>query len=139
MAGQGSGRGARRRGPDGPISRRLRELGGIRPVCAGAFGEMSDFVTTLVKAAADVGAELKWRKMRCDDENHCRAILVPMLKRHIGMAALLGNARCAIARLGVFDAPAGVFSQRTRAPAHLRQRRDSALDHFGMRRVARVT
>jgi len=133
------GRSRRRRGADGPISRRLRELGPIHPVCAGAFGEMSNFVNTLVEVAAEVGAEEKWRKMRCNDHKHCKAILLPMLKRLLGMAALVGNARCAVARLGVFDISGGCFGDRPRASAPVRRLRDAALDHFGCRRAVWAT
>jgi hypothetical protein len=133
------GRSRRRRRADGPISRRLRELGPIHPVCAGAFGEMSDFVNTLVRAAVEVGAEEKWRKMRCNDQKHCKAILLPMLKRLLGMAALVGNARCAVARLGVFDITGGCFGDRPRASAPVRRLRDAALDHFGCRRAVWAT
>ena len=123
---------------DGPMSRRMRELGPIYPLCVGAFGEMSEFAETLVRAAAEVGAELKWRRMRCNDQRHCKAILIPLLKQHLGMAGVLGNARCAIARLGIFDAPDGAFGRLAKARPFLRRRRESALDHFGNRRAVRA-
>jgi hypothetical protein len=135
--GRNMGAGVVRR-ENGPVHARLLELGHVKPLVVGAFGEMSKFAEELIAAVATVGAGREWRRMRCDSEKHCKAILQPMLRRHLGMAGIMANARCFISRLGTFDAPDGMLDVPPRARVFLRRRRETALDHFGECRVSRA-
>ena len=80
-------------GEIGPVERRLGLFGEVRPLVVGAFGEHNVVFEKLVATAADSGAEKHWRRMRCLSPAHCRGVLVAMLRRTLGMAAVRANAQ----------------------------------------------
>ena len=120
-------------GDIGPVEQRLRVLGPVQPMVVGAFGEMNTFMHSLLRAAAAVGGEKHWARMRCASPSAAAAVMAQVLRRSWGMTAFRANARVLIRRLGLCDAPAGqaaaasLFVRRS-----MRRRRDYACEmHSG--------
>ena len=53
------------------------------------YGELSTFFEELLSTAADAGAQKHWRGIRCASAEDARGLIVSMLRRSWGMAALL--------------------------------------------------
>ena len=119
------------RGPPGPIERRLVGFGEVQPMVVGSFGECSAFVHELVGKAALVGAHEHWHTLRCANPDDARSVLVAMLRRLWGMAALRANAQFVIGRLDLVGGLGATMALRA-DPGRRRamwRRRDRAGEH----------
>ena len=77
----------------GPCEERLGEFGVTRALVAGPRGEVSTDFTRLVKNAADVGAERKWRRMGARSQSEARAVLLNRYRRMAGITIVKAAAR----------------------------------------------
>ena len=84
---------------DGPVLRRLRELGPVRGLVVGAFGEASDDAHRLLKVIAVAGAEARWADAMASSAFAYRSTLIAQMKRLWGCFLARENARLKIARL----------------------------------------
>ena len=84
----------------GPVERRLSLFGDVLPLVVGAFGEHNAYFDQLLRAAALARSERHWRRMRCTSQEHCRSLLMAMLRRTMGLAAVRANAQLVFRRLG---------------------------------------
>ena len=117
----------------GPVERRLVGYGEVRAMVVGSFGECSAFVHELAGKAALAGAHKHCRTLRCASPDDARSVLVAMLRRSWGMAALRANAQLVIGRLDLVGGLGAAMALRA-DPGRRRamwRRRDRAGEHAG--------
>ena len=73
-------------GDDGPVLRRLREVG-VTGLAVGAFGEASDDAHKLLGLVATTGAAERWRDAMAPSPLGYRSVLVAQLRRVWGAAS----------------------------------------------------
>ena len=99
----------------------------------GSFGECSAFVHKLAGKAALAGVHTHWCTLRSANPDDARSVLVAMLRRSWGMAALRANAQLVIGRLDLVGGLGGTMALRV-DPGRRRamwRRRDRAGEHAG--------
>ena len=84
---------------DGPVLRRLRELGPVRGLVVGAFGEASADVHSLLAMCAGSGSFLRWRGAMARGPAVYRSQLIVQLRRVWGVHFARVNARLKLARV----------------------------------------
>ena len=84
---------------DGPVLRRLRELGPVRGLVVGAFGEAPADVHSLVAMCAGFGSYLRWRGAMARGPGVSRSQLIVQFRRVWGVHFALVNARLKLARV----------------------------------------
>ena len=85
---------------DGSVLRRLRELGPVRGLVVGAFGEASADVHSLLTMCAGSGSYLRWRGAMARGPGVCRSqLIVVQLRRVWGVNFARVNARLKLARV----------------------------------------
>jgi hypothetical protein len=89
-----------RAGDDGPVLRRLREVG-VTGLAVGAFGEASDDAHNLLNLVATTGAAERWRDAMAPSPLGYRSVLVAQLRRVWGCFFARENARLKLARLAL--------------------------------------
>ena len=115
------------------LTEMLNRYGEVRAMAVGSFGECSAFVHELAGKAALAGAHKHCRTLRCASPDDARSVLVALLRRPWGMAALRANAQFAIGRLDMVGGLGAAMALRA-DPGRRRamwRRRDRAGEHAG--------
>ena len=98
----------------GPVESRLAGFGTVRALVFGPRGEVSKDVERLIRKAAEVGAERRWRLMGARSQQEARAALLFMMRRSIGITAVRANAKMMRERLGLVLGNGAAASKRRR-------------------------
>ena len=94
----------------GPFQRRWQEIGGIRVLAVGAYGEVSDSVRELLAEAAEVGATRLWRFCGCRTAQEALSVVASKMTARLGVAFVRAQAK--LLRKRVHLAEPGERSER---------------------------
>ena len=98
----------------GPFQRRWQEIGGIKVLAVGAYGEVSDTVRELLAEAAEAGATRLWRRHGCRSEQEALSMVATALTARLGVAFVRAQAKLLRKRIHLAE-PGGAQRARDRA------------------------
>ena len=97
----------------GPFQQRWQQIGGIKVLAVGAYGEASDTVRELLAEAAEAGATRLWRRHGCRTEQEALSMVASALTSRLGVAFVRAQVKLLQKRLHLAELGGGAARART--------------------------